>query len=442
MATNYPSSSETTNFARLSRLVIDICSDLLRSVLKVTLPPPGLTAILQSQRVHLYKNLERHQQQILYPSGGVFTGALGDLDFTLLYRLIRNIQGINILPHQKGWGRTPDNADRSLSANIDRLRVQRNEAYGHLPTASLSDADFNGRWAIIRQSVLEIETGTLTGDVFITAVDALLTMSMDPDTEKSYIQELEKQYNAELEVKAIVQEIKVKQGDMATDISDVATRQGAMATNISDVATRHGAMATNISDVATRQGAMATNISDVATRQGAMATNISDVATRQGAMATNISDVATRQGAMATNISDVATRQGAMATNISDVATRQGAMATNISDVATRQGAMATNISDVATRQGAMATDISDVATRQGAMATNISDVATRQGIIKDDVTAVKDKLDVLATNTSRKKELSPKIEAMIVSNCSYRNNSSHDQRRKQEEVHCHQRFL
>ncbi|OWF45558.1 hypothetical protein KP79_PYT07078 [Mizuhopecten yessoensis] len=183
--------------------MINVCSDLLRSVLKDKVPPRGLTAFLQSERVHLCKNIESHPRQILYPSCGVFTGTLMDLDFTLLYKLIRNIQGINIPPHQKGWGRTPD-----LSANIDRLSVQRNEAYGHIPTASLSDADFNGRWAIIRQSVPEIETGTLTGDTYITAVDALLTMSMDPDTKKSYIQELDKQYKAELEVSAIVQEIK------------------------------------------------------------------------------------------------------------------------------------------------------------------------------------------------------------------------------------------
>ncbi|XP_021348589.1 uncharacterized protein LOC110447307 isoform X2 [Mizuhopecten yessoensis] len=216
MASKYPSSSGTTNFARLSRLVLDVVCDLLRAVLKAKVPPPGLTAILGSQRVQLCRNLEHRQRQILYPSGGVFSGTLEDLDFTLLYKLLRNLQSINIPPHQTGWGKPPDPADRSLSANIDRLRVQRNEAYGHLSTASLSDSDFNSRWYLIRQSVCEIEKDALTGDTYVTAVDDLLTVSMDPEAETYYIEELEKQHKADLEVKAIVHEVKARQEVMAT----------------------------------------------------------------------------------------------------------------------------------------------------------------------------------------------------------------------------------
>ncbi|XP_021345066.1 E3 ubiquitin-protein ligase DZIP3-like, partial [Mizuhopecten yessoensis] len=201
MASKYLPSRETTYFARLSKLVVDVFCDILREVLKAKVPPPGLTAILQSQRVQLSNNLENRQRHVLYPAGGVFVGTLKDLDFTLLYRLVRHIQGINIPPHQNGWGKTPDTADRSLSANIDRLRIQRNEAYGHLPTASLSDSDFHSRWSLIRQSVLEIERDALTGDTYVTAVYGLLTVSMDPEAQKKYIEKLEKQHKVDLEVR-------------------------------------------------------------------------------------------------------------------------------------------------------------------------------------------------------------------------------------------------
>ncbi|XP_021360853.1 uncharacterized protein LOC110455196, partial [Mizuhopecten yessoensis] len=202
MASKYLFNRETTNFARLSRLIIDVCRDLLISVLKAKLPPPGLTAILQSQKVQLLQNLEPRQRQILYPTGGVFSGTLEDLDFPILYKLLRNFLGINIPPHRSGWGRTPDPADRSLSANIDRLRVHRNEAYGNLPTVSLSDSEFNSRWSLIRQSVFEIEKDALIGDTYVKAVDALLTNDIDPDAEKRYIQEvLMKTKKAESEVK-------------------------------------------------------------------------------------------------------------------------------------------------------------------------------------------------------------------------------------------------
>ncbi|XP_021339960.1 uncharacterized protein LOC110441185 isoform X2 [Mizuhopecten yessoensis] len=354
MASNYQSSSVTTNFARLSRLVLDVVCDLLRDVLEAKVPPPGLTAILGSQKDQLCRNLEHRQRQILYPSGRVFSGTLEDLDFTLLYKLLRNLQSINIPPHQTGWGKPPDPADRSLSANIDRLRVQRNESYGHLSTASLSDSDFNNRWYLIRQSVCEIEKDALTGDTYVTAVDDLLTVSMDPEAETYYIEELEKQHKADLEVKAIVHEVKARQEVMATNISDVSTRQEVMATNISDVLNRQEVMATTISDVATRQEVMATNISDVFTRQEVMATNISDVSTRQEVMASNTSDVSTRQEVMATNISDVSTRQEVMATNISDVSNRQEVMSTTISDVSTRQEVIARDMHDLKGNLAAM----------------------------------------------------------------------------------------
>ncbi|XP_033740704.1 uncharacterized protein LOC117327700 isoform X2 [Pecten maximus] len=244
MASKYSSSTETTNFARLSRLVVDICSDVYRAVLKANIPPPGLTAILLSQKVHLcnHNHLENRQKQLLYPVGGVFTGTLKDLDFSLLYRLIRNLQGINIPPQTKGWGKPPNSTDRSLAANIDRLRVQRNEAYGHLQTASLSDTEFKDRWDIIRQSISEIEQDTLTGDTYVTAVDNLLTTSMDPNTENEYIQELQKHYKADLEVKTIALEVK-------ENIGDVTARQQTMAENISDVTARQQTMAENMDDV-------------------------------------------------------------------------------------------------------------------------------------------------------------------------------------------------
>ncbi|XP_033724721.1 uncharacterized protein LOC117314739 isoform X4 [Pecten maximus] len=205
MASKYCSSTETTNFARLSRLIVDVCCDVLRAVLKAKIPPPGLNAFLQSQRVHLFKSLEYRQQQLLFPPGGVFTGTLEDLDFSLIYRLIRNLQGINIPPHTKGWGKSPDKTDRSLAANIDRLRIQRNEAYGHLPTASLSGTDFKDKWDLVRQIIFEIEQGALTGNTYVTAVDNLLTVSMDPDTENEYIEKLRKQQD---DFEAFVEDIK------------------------------------------------------------------------------------------------------------------------------------------------------------------------------------------------------------------------------------------
>ncbi|XP_069139578.1 uncharacterized protein [Argopecten irradians] len=414
MASKYHSNDETTNFARVCRLVLDVCSDVLRAVLDTHIPPPGLTAILQSQRDHIRQNLERHQLEILFPPGGRFSGTLNDLDFSLLYRLVRNIKGINIPPPTKGWGRKPDTIDRSLGANIERLRFHRNKTYGHLPCASLSDIEFRHIWDTIRECIEEIEQGTLTGDTYVKAVDNLLIVSMDPHTEKVYIERMRKQ---EDEFKAILKDIDTKQDTlidkqeaMATDITDVITRQDTMATDITDVITRQETMSTNITDVSARQETMSTNITDVITRQETMATNIIDVITRQETMTTNITDVSARQETMATNITDVSAKQETMATDITDISARQDTMATDITDVSARQETMATNITDVSAKQETMATDITDISARQDTMATNITDVSARQETMATDITDISARQDTMATNIT---DVSAKQETM-----------------------------
>ncbi|XP_069103257.1 LOW QUALITY PROTEIN: uncharacterized protein [Argopecten irradians] len=260
MASTYPSQTETTNFARLSRLVLDVCSDVLRDVLDTHIPPPGLHAILKSQKHHLRQKLISRQLSILYPPGNVFLGTLKDFDFSLLYSLVRNIQGINISPHTKGWGKKPDATDRSLAANIDRLRVQRNEAYGHLPKASLSDTDFHRIWGIIRQCVSEIDQGTLTGDTYVREVDNLLTLTMDPDTEKELIERLKKQRD---EFEAVVEGLTAEQKSMSA-------RQDTMETEQKSMSARQDTMETEQKSMSARQDTMETEQKSMSARQDTM----------------------------------------------------------------------------------------------------------------------------------------------------------------------------
>ncbi|XP_069103388.1 uncharacterized protein [Argopecten irradians] len=242
MASRYPSQTETTNFARLSRLVLDVCSDILRDVLDTHIPQPGLHAILKSQKHHLRQNLVSHQLSILYPPGNVFSGTLKDLDFSLLYSLVRNIKGIKISPHTKGWGKEPDAADRSLAANIDRLRIQRNEA-SHLEKASLSDTEFNSRWEIIRKCIFEIEQDALTGDTYVREVDNLLNVTMDPDTEKEYIERLKKQRD---EFEAVVEGLTAEQKSMSARQDTMETEQKSVKARLDTVESQQKTMSEGV----------------------------------------------------------------------------------------------------------------------------------------------------------------------------------------------------
>ncbi|XP_069103247.1 uncharacterized protein [Argopecten irradians] len=270
MASRYPSQTETTNFARLSRLVLDVCSDILRDVLATHIPLPGLHAILKSQKHHLRQKLISRQLSILYPPGNVFLGTLKDLDFSLLYSLVRNIQGINISPHTKGWGKEPDATDRSLAANIDRLRVLRNEAYGHLPKASLSDTDFRRIWGTIRQCVFEIEQDVLSGDTYVKEVYNLLNVTMDPDTEKEYIERLKKQRD---EFEAVVEGLPAEQESMSARQDTMETEQKSMLARQDTMETEQKSMSARQDTMEIEQKSMTARLDTVENQQKTMTAN-------------------------------------------------------------------------------------------------------------------------------------------------------------------------
>ncbi|XP_033731337.1 uncharacterized protein LOC117320960 [Pecten maximus] len=181
----YPSTKETTNYARICRLVVDVIPDVFRQLLIARLPVSGIASVLTSQRGKIFKLLNNQQKKIIYPPGGMFQGTAKDFDIPLLYILLRNLG--NIQPHRKGWGQVPDKADRSLSANIERLRIQRNEAYGHAKSASLSDVDFQANWTDIRQSIEDLQNGCHITGTFVADVNIIETMRMDPSTDSNFL---------------------------------------------------------------------------------------------------------------------------------------------------------------------------------------------------------------------------------------------------------------
>ncbi|XP_021339957.1 uncharacterized protein LOC110441184, partial [Mizuhopecten yessoensis] len=296
-AAKYQSSKETTNFARICRLVIDVIPDLLRDLLITRLPPSGLAHVLTNLKGQVI-SMNKQQKKILYPQGGLFQGSVKDLDTSLLYILLRNLG--NISPHQNGWGNVPDIADRSLSANIDRLREQRNEAYAHAPNASLSDGDFQTRWGIIRQSVEEIQNSELKTGLFVKAVDDILTMRMDPSTENfiTLIAQIEGEISDIKDITADVDNLKgnmagmsVKQDAMQTDIAGMSVKQDAIQTDMAD-------LQGNMAGMSVKQDAIQTDMAGMSVKQDAIQTDMADL---QG----NMAGMSVKQDAMQTDMTDL-----------------------------------------------------------------------------------------------------------------------------------------
>lgn len=94
---------------------------------KVTLEPTlrSYGDIFEHSKFILRLNLNYRSRMILFPKQGKYNGDLSEFDIPTLYSILRF--ACNIEPHRLGWGKNPDDDDRSLSANIERIRIMRND---------------------------------------------------------------------------------------------------------------------------------------------------------------------------------------------------------------------------------------------------------------------------------------------------------------------------
>ena len=191
--TSYASTKETTNYAHLCRLLVDVGSQALRNKFDSIHPPAGLHGILTKPPAHLVlqtlrkrKILNPTQWAKLYPPSPSSVSSK-DFDVTLLILLLRNICGLT--PPTSGWDNLPPAADTSDEANIARVKYYRNHVYGHAIQESVDDVAFNTYWQDISNALVGLGADAA-------AINKLKTERLDPVTEK-YYQELLREWKKE-----------------------------------------------------------------------------------------------------------------------------------------------------------------------------------------------------------------------------------------------------
>ena len=183
--TSFTSTKETSNYARLCRLLVDVGSQVLRSTFDKIHPPATLHTVLGSTSVHyatlqsLYKGrkkvLNPTQWGKLYPSHAPVSSAA--FDITLLTVLLRNICGLG--PPANGWDRLPLATNISIADDIARVKYYRNLLIGYAPQASVDDSSFSAYWQEIREALVR-----LGGAHFRTEIDNLEQDCMNPKLKK------------------------------------------------------------------------------------------------------------------------------------------------------------------------------------------------------------------------------------------------------------------
>ena len=207
------STKETTNYARLCRLLVDIGTQALRDTFDTIHPPANLHTILTANKTTLQflrtrKVINATQWGMLFPAIPTSVSS-AHFDITLLMTLLRNICG---LPSPAaGWDTLSAATDVSREADIARVKYYRNSVYGHAECASVDDAVFNIYWGDIRDTLVR-----LGGEKYRADIDNLKTECMDPEVEK-HCKELLSQWKKDEEnVKDKLDELIKKLDDLKT----------------------------------------------------------------------------------------------------------------------------------------------------------------------------------------------------------------------------------
>ena len=180
--TLFTSTKETSNYARLCRLLVDFGSQVLRSTFDQIHPPVTLHKVMGSTSVHYALKSLRKKKVLtptqwgkLYPSRSTVSSAT--FDITLLLVLLRNICGLN--PPSTGWDCLPPATNISIADDIARVKYYRNSLIGYASQASMDDSSFSAYWQEVREALVR-----LGGAHFRSEIDNLEQDCMNPKLKK------------------------------------------------------------------------------------------------------------------------------------------------------------------------------------------------------------------------------------------------------------------
>ena len=161
MATATPSplasSVEKTNGAKLIGLLINGGTFALKKTFDHYHPPNCLVQDLNAnysilQNLFSEKILDGHQWDKLFPPSGVAPDS-NTFDITLLFLLLTTICGLRA--PRSGWHNKPNPRNKSLEANIARIKFYRNKL-SHITTTGVDTGEFSSLWEEISAPLLAL----------------------------------------------------------------------------------------------------------------------------------------------------------------------------------------------------------------------------------------------------------------------------------------------
>ena len=207
---------EKANFQRLTRLLMRGGLALLRDVFDSIHPPANLPAVLGNPAIK--SNLQTLRGRVLThpewdclynPSGPGTYGKSTDFDISLLCKLLREI--CNLTPPATGWKDLPNITDHSLGADLVRIRIYRNEIYGHNHSMEITNADFEKLWREISETLLRIASNisSVKRDEWKKSIETFFHEPLTPDA-KECVDELGLWYFIDMDTKEKLEKLDEK----------------------------------------------------------------------------------------------------------------------------------------------------------------------------------------------------------------------------------------
>ncbi|XP_068702274.1 uncharacterized protein [Montipora foliosa] len=229
MATSGPlaSSQDKTNGAKLSRLIINGGTTVLRNVFDTHHPPAKLAADLNSCYSILNNLLRRrilngHQWDKLFPGGGAAPDSK-TFDITLLFLLLTSICGLT--PPHTGWHCKPPPSDTSHEANLARIKFFRNQVYGHVTTTGVDAPTFNALWKEISAALVSL--GLSQGEI-----DRLRAEQCGED---DYLDALREWAESEGNLKSQLNDMRQLQNKVQQTVEDIQIQQSTIQETVEDI---------------------------------------------------------------------------------------------------------------------------------------------------------------------------------------------------------------
>lgn len=159
MASNDLSKAEQ-NFTCFAKACIDFIKLPLIDILTDHVKPVDLYSKIKCSSILMSgKNKLRTEQLNLCFFPQPLLPDYSKFDVTLLYTLIRNL--CSSLTPTRGWGLEPNDTDKKIGDDIERLRLFRNN-YAHADSTEILDAVFNNLWKDLQSIIRRIQIYTKT----------------------------------------------------------------------------------------------------------------------------------------------------------------------------------------------------------------------------------------------------------------------------------------